>query len=96
MSFSQARYLKKHEERYRIDHGADHEVEDEDEYTALDLAKHYQHSNVIKILADMPTSAPPPTDDDPYNSDEEDEDWEDSDWLYYQGRGRRLVGDKCM
>jgi ankyrin repeat protein len=56
-----------------LDHGADHEVVDMIDYTALDLAISYRHNNVIKILADMPISAPPPTDDDPYNSDEEDE-----------------------
>ncbi|OBT70745.1 hypothetical protein VF21_10259 [Pseudogymnoascus sp. 05NY08] len=55
-------------------HGADHEVEDHTDHTALDLAIYYRHSNVIKILADMPISAPPPTDDESYNSDEEDED----------------------
>ncbi|KFY94127.1 hypothetical protein V498_04042 [Pseudogymnoascus sp. VKM F-4517 (FW-2822)] len=58
-----------------LDHGADHEVKDRKVHTALDLAAFSRHNNVIKILADMPISARPPTDDEAYNSDEEDEDW---------------------
>jgi ankyrin repeat protein len=52
-----------------LDHGADHEVEDEKDHTALDLAEYYHHDNV---LADMPISAPPPTNDDPYDSYDSD------------------------
>jgi hypothetical protein len=38
--------------------------------TALDLAVFYRHDDVLKILGDMPMSAPPPIDDESYNSDE--------------------------
>ncbi|KFY26479.1 hypothetical protein V491_01291 [Pseudogymnoascus sp. VKM F-3775] len=64
-----------------LDHGADHEVEDGNKFTALDEAKHYQHSNVTKILSEMPISARPPTGYDPYNSDDYlyDSDKEDED-----------------
>ncbi|ELR09556.1 hypothetical protein VC83_08730 [Pseudogymnoascus destructans] len=68
-----------------LDHGADHGVEDKTDYTALDLAIHYRHSNVIKILADMPISAPSPTDNESYNSDEEDEDWEEIKTVSHKG-----------
>ena len=51
-----------------LDHGADHEVEDIREDTALDMAIFYHHDDVIKILADMPISKPPFTYDDAYDS----------------------------
>ncbi|RDL30199.1 Uncharacterized protein BP5553_10477 [Venustampulla echinocandica] len=47
-----------------LDYGADHEVVDSWGYTALDLAIYGSHDDVIKILADMPESAPPFTHDD--------------------------------
>lgn len=48
-------------------YGADHEVVDMADYTALDLALWYRHNDIIKILADMPISAPAFTYDDPYD-----------------------------
>ena len=57
-----------------LDHGADYEVEDMTDDTALDLAVFYRHDDVIKILGDMPISAPPPTDDESYDSESYDSD----------------------
>jgi ankyrin repeat protein len=51
-----------------LHHGADHEVVDNYDYTALEVAVLYRHSDVIKILADMPESALLVTYDDPYDS----------------------------
>ncbi|OBT82969.1 hypothetical protein VE02_08466 [Pseudogymnoascus sp. 03VT05] len=78
-----------------LDHGADHEVEDKTDYTTLDLAIHYRHSNVINILADMPISAPPPTDDESYNSDEEDEDWEEIKTVSHKGSTIKADEESC-
>lgn len=42
-----------------LDHGADHEVVDMTDDTALDLAVFYRHDDVIKILGDMSIASLP-------------------------------------
>jgi ankyrin repeat protein len=51
-----------------LHHGAEHEVVDNSDYTALEVAVLHRHDDVIKILAGIPKSAPPVTYDDPYDS----------------------------
>ncbi|KFY97242.1 hypothetical protein V498_02173 [Pseudogymnoascus sp. VKM F-4517 (FW-2822)] len=61
--------------------------------TALDLAVFYRHDDVLKLLGDMPISAPPPTDDESYNSDEEDGHWEEIKTLSHKGSTIRAEDD---